>query len=337
MIFIKSLLISVLIVEAIICTFTDFKSGKIFNYAIITGTVVALIGNVLYFLLFGYELFFEFVVSILSAVLISIIMYALHIWAGGDVKLFVLFSALVPADLYKQKAPLSIVTVYIIVFSLAFVFLVLESILLLLKKEKIVRKTSLKFSAGPIISCMVSIAVMQTVLRLVFKNVYYEYLTFFLLLNVIFVLLFDKIKFLHKKWVILFLSLIAIVFIFYSVINGQFHIDIRSFIITAAVICFRGLAENFNYQEIDTADVKKGMILSYATVLEFSKSRIKGLPQFTTEDLSTRITQDEADSIVRWSSSKYGKDKIVILRKLPFALFISIGFIIYLCLGVFVW
>lgn len=144
-------------------------------------------------------------------------------------------------------------------------------------------------------------------------------------------------KFLHKKWVILFLSLIAIVFIFYSVINGQFHIDIRSFIITAAVICFRGLAENFNYQEIDTADVKKGMILSYATVLEFSKSRIKGLPQFTTEDLSTRITQDEANSIVRWSSSKYGKDKIVILRKLPFALFISIGFIIYLCLGVFVW
>lgn len=171
MIFIKSLLISVLIVEAIICTFTDFKSGKIFNYAIITGTVVALIGNVLYFLLFGYELLFEFIVSILSAVLISIIMYALHIWAGGDVKLFVLFSALVPADLYKQKAPLSIVTVYIIVFSLAFVFLVLESILLLLKKEKIVLKTSLKFSAGPIISCMVSITIMQTILRLVFKTV----------------------------------------------------------------------------------------------------------------------------------------------------------------------
>ena len=77
--------------------------------------------------------------------------------------------------------------------------------------------------------------------------------------------------------------------------------------------------------------------MAYSTVLQFSRSRVKGLPIITTEDMSSRITAEQADSIKRWGKSKNGKESIVILRKIPFAAFISLGYIIYLGLGVFVW
>lgn len=337
MIFIKSFLISILIVEGLFCSFTDIRTSKIPNTAIICGIVCAAMGNVLYFTLSRSELILSFVLNVLSAVLISFTMYALHIWAGGDVKLFILLSALIPAEFLKQKAPLSIVTIYITVFSVAFIYLIIESVVLMIRKEKGIGRISLKFSAKSVLFCMVSIMAFQAVLRFVFQGYYYEYLSFFLLLNVIFVLVFSKIKFLSHKISIIVCSLISGASFIVSIVNNQYKVDIKSILVTLIVICFRTLAERFNYQEINTADVKKGMILSYGTVLGFANSRVKGLPEFTTEDIATRITQDEADSILRWASSKNGKDKITILRKIPFAAFISIGFIIYLVLGVFVW
>lgn len=337
MILIKSFLISVLIMEGILCSFTDCKTNKIPNVAILCGLVCSLIGNVLYFAISGTTLLLSFALNVASAGLLAFVMYALHIWAGGDVKLFVLLASLIPAEFLKQKTPLSIVTIYITAFSIAFIYLVAESIILKIKREKTAYKISFKFSIKAVLSCMVSIMALQAVLRLVFQTYYYIYLPFFLLLNVIFVLLFNKINFLSKNISIAICSVISVANIVFSIMNEQLKVDIKSIVVTLAVIVFRSLAEQFNYQEINTLDVKKGMILSYGTILDFTGSRVKGLPKFTTEDIATRISQDEADSIIRWANSKRGKDKIVILRKIPFAVFISIGFICYLVLGVFVW
>ena len=77
------------------------------------------------------------------------------------------------------------------------------------------------------------------------------------------------------------------------------------------------------------------MILSVATVLEFQKSRVKGLPVATNEDMSTRLSEEEADAIRRWEQSKYGKEKIVIVRKIPFAIFITSGSVIFLLIRLF--
>lgn len=337
MIFIKCFLISVLIVEGIFCSFTDFRSNKIPNAAILCGLICSLIGNALYFSIVGTEMLLSYLLNIGSAILLSVVMYVLHIWAGGDVKLFILLATLIPAEFIKQKTPLSIVTVYITAFSVAFIYLVIESIVLRIRKGKNSERIFINFSAKAVLSCMVSIMALQTILRFVFRNYYYIYLPFFLLLNVIFVLLFSKIKFLSKRVSIVICSVISGASLIFSIMNNQFKVDIKSIVVTLVVIMFRSLAEQFNYQEIDTVNVKKGMVLSYGTVLGFAGSRVKGLPQYTTEDIATRITQDEAESIIRWASSKKGKDKITVLRKIPFAGFISIGYFCYLVLGVFVW
>ena len=41
------------------------------------------------------------------------------------------------------------------------------------------------------------------------------------------------------------------------------------------------------------------------------------------------ITEEQAESIRRWETSKYGQKEITIVRKIPFAIFISFGTIVY--------
>ena len=337
MIILKSFMISVLIAAGLYSAVSDFCVGKIPNVAIAAGAAFAIIGNILYFCIAGQARIWEFAINAFSAVLIAFAMYALHIWAGGDVKLFSLLPLLIPADLYKQKAPLPIVTIYILVFSVAFMYLVAESIVLFLKKEKAVSNASLRLSAKAVLSCMVSVITLQTILRLVFGVLYYEYLPVFLLLNVLLVLLFDKATFLSRPVSIIVCSIVSAVSVAFSLVRGLYTVDMKSIALAALVMVFRTLTDKYNYREIQAVDVKKGMVLSYGTILGFANSKVKGLPKYTTEDIATRISQEEADSIVRWTSSKYGKKTITVLRKMPFAFFIAVGFIIYLALGVLVW
>lgn len=92
--------------------------------------------------------------------------------------------------------------------------------------------------------------------------------------------------------------------------GGTIKDNIRIYAILLVVLLLRYLVSGYNYAEIETNQVKAGMILSVATVLEFQKSRVKGLPVATNEDMSTRLSEEEADAIRRWEQSKYGKEKL---------------------------
>ena len=54
----------------------------------------------------------------------------------------------------------------------------------------------------------------------------------------------------------------------------------------------------------------------------------KGLPQISTEDLKSRLTSEEIESINIWAKATH-TEKLTIIKKIPFAIFISIGFISY--------
>ena len=71
------------------------------------------------------------------------------------------------------------------------------------------------------------------------------------------------------------------------------------------------------------------MVLSYGTVSKFMPSRVKGLPRQTSEDMRCRITEEETKAIKRWESSKFGEETIVIVRKIPFAVFIICGTFVF--------
>lgn len=94
---------------------------------------------------------------------------------------------------------------------------------------------------------------------------------------------------------------------------------------TIFLMIIKMLISEFNYRAVRTDDVKKGMIPSALTTILFAQSRIKGLPQMSYEDMRSRITQEEAEAIKKWGRSKNGLDEIQIVKKVPFAIFISFG------------
>ena len=82
------------------------------------------------------------------------------------------------------------------------------------------------------------------------------------------------------------------------------------------------------YEEVQITDIKKGMILSMGASLLMQRSRVRGLPGISSEDLKSRLTEEETESIKRWAKSKK-IESLLIVKKIPFAVFIFLGFISY--------
>ena len=74
------------------------------------------------------------------------------------------------------------------------------------------------------------------------------------------------------------------------------------------------------------------MILSAGTVIGFRVSNVKNLPQNVQESMKAKLMEEEAQAVRRWEKSKYGQPTVVIVRKLPFAILISMGFLLFVCI-----
>ena len=143
------------------------------------------------------------------------------------------------------------------------------------------------------------------------------------------------IKILQNKYLVLIIAISVIVI---KLLQQQAIISksmLLNYTIVFLMLLLRLFIDEYNYETIPTKEVKKGMILATSTVVLFLNSKVKGLPLSSTEDLRSRLTQEEVDSILRWEHSKYGSDSIQIVRKIPFAIFISSGTIMFLLFGVF--
>ena len=71
------------------------------------------------------------------------------------------------------------------------------------------------------------------------------------------------------------------------------------------------------------------MILSTASTLQMQTSRVRGLPGISHEDLRDRLTEEQANSVRRWGKTEKGNEMVTIMRRVPFALFLAIGYIVY--------
>ena len=102
------------------------------------------------------------------------------------------------------------------------------------------------------------------------------------------------------------------------------------------LMLFRSSAEKYNYKVVDVSELKPGMILSIASVLSFAGSKTQGLPTFSTEDLKSRLSAEEVENIKLWSKEKAGRDSVIVVRKIPFVLFIAVGTMAFMVLEVLI-
>ena len=220
---------------------------------------------------------------------------------------------------------------------MAYLYILLESLYIGIKEKNFFKinllKTDIILLIKQYIKCTCIVTILDFLLRLVLPKIYLSNPELIAMINMIAVMTSYHIKFLDKVFTICLL--IAATVVCFLISGGiSFNNRIEVYAIVFIVLLFRLCAEKYNYKVIPTAKVEKGMVIAYPTVLYFISSKINGLPKKTTEDMRSRITEDEARSIQRWENSKYGQPTIVIVRKIPFAIFISIGSIIYVIIRI---
>ncbi|MBD5155605.1 MAG: hypothetical protein HDT15_11235 [Oscillibacter sp.] len=327
---VEALLLTVLLLTCLYVSMTDIRNGVIENKILAGSAFLCFVLNIAYYIFFAKEYFGAFLIDFLLLVLLSIGMYALNLWAAGDSKLLFLVVFAIPGRFYNQGSG-SAPAVYIVIFTfaIAFVYIVGESILLSIRRHEKPKLPSIK-GIGAFLKNYISIAVYIVAVN------YLVYLLFpiFAASNASLIAVTDLLLsvVIHKYPVFFKLpvlctaaALSAGIVVLHGLRYGYSLPDLKVYGYIAIIVFLRSISEKYNYQIIPTASVKPGMILSLSAVLAMAPSRVAGLPRTTTEDMRSRLSPEEAAAVIRWENSKYGQHEISIVRKIPFAIFITLG------------
>lgn len=343
MLIIESLLLTVLISVLFSSMYTDFKEGKIKNKLIVEAIAIILFLDGVYYTLFARQFTMLFLHNAVVLIILSLSLYYFRIWGGGDSKLLILVALSIPGRLYSlDEASNSSVMIVAVAFGIAFMTIMLHSLYLGIKEKNLFKVSSLKFDIkGMLLSYCMLIAVMQlcnAVIRIYCFD--FALKNWILIQSFNFIMIFALISMqnhLSKRSVFLIAVLVSIAFTCICYFNENTvvsNINYKLLPMTLGIILLRLWISKYCYETVPTENVKEGQILAATTVLSFQFSRIKGLPRGVTEDLNSRITADEAASVRRWGKSAYGQSTVVVLRKIPFAVYISVGTFAFLLLEV---
>ena len=247
-------------------------------------------------------------------------------------------SLAIPARFYASDVyNLPLITVIVQTFSIAFVYLIAESIILgIIKKNfftvsKHITAQSLKNILKSYFLSYVYILLFNFAFQMILR--YNEEISpyIFPLLNFFVVFTVLNFNFFKKIYVIgaaAIADVVLMIILKRSIASAM--PPLWNLVLITVVLIFRCLAEKYNYKTISASKATKGMILSISTVMNFNLQKIKGLPQATTEDFHSKLTEDEAEAIRKWSEGQKSDQEITIVRKFPFAIFITLGIGIFL-------
>jgi len=332
------LLILIIIILGCYVILTDLRNGIVENKAIALGILLGIIINSVYYSLFARDFFRLYIWNLVSIAVLAILLYARHYWAAGDSKLLICMTILIPGRIYDDKG-VSIpgISYMIMIFLAAYLYLIVESIIAWIKKKKIYR--GVPVTNKNVLSIIINYAAILCLLNIlsllwnkVFKEYYWNNQLIFSLLSIVLVSFLADSRLLKKKVMIMSLAVGFVIILVVRGLRSQLYpaAVIQNYVIVIMALLIRHFVNRYNYQEVATNEVQAGMVLAYTTVLLFQGSNIKDLPTVTSEDMRDRISSKQADAIRRWGKSKKGKQSIVILRKMPFAVFIVIGILLYI-------
>lgn len=321
----------------IISSFTDIKWGKIYNRYLLWSLIVGSVAVFFYYVQ-NKELIRGFIFNLIMAGLLSILFFKYKIWGAGDSKLWLVICYLFPYGRYLTNDYLLFPAFYILffIFLVTYLYVLGETLVFYIgrrhskknaleSKNYIINKQILVDS----IFYFVLLKIFYQICNVVFQNYYISNFYFFVLVGLFLITAVMRMNI--KKIFKILVIIIGTVF-YLTNFNGYYwtKINVITIIISIVIVCTRKEMSKYNYDVVLVKNVKKGMIMAIGTVIEFNKSRVKGLPQYTDESTKYRINEEEVQAIKRWEKSKQGKGSIVIVKYLPFAIFMCLGLIIYM-------
>ena len=329
------LIITLLIIGCCLATYSDIRYGKISNKLIMIYGSVPFLLNALQIM--RDDAIVTYAVNALIVIIIAILLYSFHVWAGGDCKMMIWIALSTLADLYWIISGKIYVFwwVYIFIFSFGFIYLCVDNIRLFFCEKDILNKEfieELKTSLYRYLRTIIYLAAIGHIyLIFIFPHTKFP-MAVYTIACIVIVLVTTHIKLLANKWIVGVVALIDLICVILTrniTINTLWY----SYVVVIILMILRTISKVFNYEDIKTKDIEPGMILSQESSILFQQSRVQGLPGISDETLKSRLTRDEADAVKRWGKSKYGLKIIRIVKKMPFAIFITIGWIVYFILG----
>ena len=332
---IELIIISISILIIIITSISDIKQSVVKNKTIIV-FAITLLPFIIYYNFFVYpEMLTKYLLNVSILTFISVLLYHQRIWGGGDSKLTILLSFCIPVRLYfnnNSLFPLLEWPVYI--FSIGYLYILYESIYLRItdkKKERIITLNDVFI----FIKSYVFMSVYMTIISELFHYIasyYYEnnILLFWFISSFISIIIYNYTLFRNTL-----VFIIAVVINICLLLQKSFIIiSITPYFIILVLYLLKKFMSLYNYKNINYTELKEGMILSAKSTLQFYNSKDHNLPLNISENLDAKLSSNNIFAVKKWYLKHPESDDITIVKKVPFAVFVGLGYIYYICLGV---
>lgn len=327
MIIVEAIMLTCILFFGGYCTYTDLKKGIVANKLILAGLEFGIVLHIAY-LLCGMAAFYPYwLYNMIIADIIAIGMYIGNMWAAGDAKLFILLFFLVPARLLDSGTFSHSIAPYIFIFVPALLWILGDSFIRIIRRE--IRKQD-PFSVKSFFSRFLFVVIETTAFHglwtWLFPAMIEQQALFFAALMLIYAYLSSTLVVMKRWYVVIAHALI--IFILWLCNKWSFSLPSwNTYLVMAIVVFIQRFCSLYNYQLISTCQIKAGMIPAAETVIAFQTSKVHSLPIDPSEELTAKITEEEAVAIRKWEKTVQGKPHIWIVRKVPFAIMIYIGFI----------
>ena len=320
----------------VICIRSDVREGVIHNKTLVAFSIAAVFIDCIYYGFFARDLLFDFIPNLLIVAVISLYLFYSHSFAGGDCKMTIVMALLYPARCYFVYGE-NILTLF---FAIAFAILAGYVYLLFTSVNAIVTK-KVKFTVEYAKNYLVN-----------FLKSYVSAMLYIVLMNCVLILC-DKFGLFINIWISRCLCMLVawcvgrypifkkaiftvptfVVIVVLSVITRTVPVSLNpeNYVLVLVLLLCQMTIRTTIYEKVRVEDLRKGMILTTLSSVLMQSSINKGLPGISTEDLKSRLTSEEIESIKIWAKATRTRE-LTIVKKIPFAVFISIGFVSYFVL-----
>ena len=316
-----------------LCTRSDLRYGMIYNKVLAVFLVLALAVDAVYYIFFVQDLFLDFIANVLVVSAVSLYLFYSHTFAGGDCKMMIVAALLFPARLYWVLGNSNITLVFTIAFAVlaGYCYLLVSSIWSIITKKVVITfdyiKNYLFNFLKSYLTAMIYISLLNRLLSVVYSfgfeiNVWITRGVCLLAAWCI-----GRYSY-FKKWALLVPAACIGLVISAATRTSPISLDPENYILVLALLVCQMAIRTTIYEKVEVARLKKGMILTTFSSMLMQTSITKGLPGISTEDLKSRLTDEEIESIQIWAKATH-TESLMIVKKIPFAIFISIGILLY--------
>lgn len=312
-------------------SYTDLRYGLVRNDLLASHAVLAII-------LFAVtcvkdpHVLMVYMPSVVISLAIILSLFYFHVWAGGDAKFACVATMLYPVSLYPfPNVPLlSVMVALAFAFVYGVAFVVVRSLCrLLIRSELPDCEQMVTLIIRLIWSCTCSYALI-TLYHVVYRFVLSPHISLdehiVSALGFCLAWLAAQRQILKNRWV---LSVVILADLAGCVALHTMPLNMRSYnmVLVLALALSRTLIENNKYQAKAAHDIERGDILSVESAVFLSTLMRLDEPLPATEDLRSRLTEDQASRVREWGGD------VSVVEKTPFVIFIALGYITCLIWG----